>query len=1009
MKRILFSSFLLLLTYITSAQTDTSFWFAAPDISSVFNYDRPIALKIAAYQQASTVTISQPANGGLPTQIFTIPANTLQSVDLTAWLSNIECAPGNTIQNNGIKITATNKISVYYEVNGNGPNPEMFALKGRNALGNQFYISSQYLLDNTSSYTILPYSSFNIVATDDNCVVTIIPTSNIVGHAANVSFQINLNKGQTYAAIATSQAATQHLQGSYVSSTKPIAVTLADDLLFAGVYTGVCADLAGDQTVPVNVTGSEYIAFRSNLNFPYDKVYITATQNATSIFQDGVLVNTLNAGQSVQLTVQNNSTYINTSAPVYAYQLSGIGCEVGSAILPKINCTGSSVVSVARSTNEPFIITLLAKNGAQNNFLINNKTGVITGAQFNVVPGTAGLYYFARISLPLSTYPNGSVITIKNTANVFQLGVLQGGVLSGGSFGYFSDFNSLQANAYSTNVVPCTGTTLSLFADTISSATYSWTGPNNFTSNLPNPSVNNISSINSGDYILKVTVPGCAVYNDTLRMKVIPKSFSTINQTICQGKTFNGYSITGTYIDTLAGMGGCDSIRTINLTVKPRSTIIINQTICQGQMFAGYSTTGTFVDTLASFIGCDSVRTINLTVKPVSASVTTLTICQGNSFAGYSSTGSYVDTLKSFNGCDSIRRINLTVLLKKLTVVNQSICTGQSFNGYSTPGTYIDTLKSANGCDSIRTINLVVNTNVSSVVNQTICQGQTYSGYTITGKYLDTLKSVYGCDSMRIINLFVLPASFSTIDKSLCQGENYAGYSVSGKYVDTLRNMNGCDSVRTINLVVKPSPATVINKAICKGESYAGYTLPGTYTNIFTAVNGCDSIQTIRLTVDDLPKPYLGPDVAICSLDTLLLSPGIFNTYLWQDGSVKNNFTVKTPGLYMVIVTNNCGVEKDEIMVTESNCTISFPTAFSPNNDQKNDLFKILNGTHITNFHFVIFNRWGEKVFETNDHKKGWDGRKNYQPADAGGYVWYCRYTDKNKINNLKGSVLLIR
>jgi len=82
-----------------------------------------------------------------------------------------------------------------------------------------------------------------------------------------------LNKGQTYAAIATSQAAAQHLDGSYVTSTKPIAITLNDDLLNGGpVFGGFCHDLAGDQTVPVNITGTEYIAIRSDLSSPFDKV-----------------------------------------------------------------------------------------------------------------------------------------------------------------------------------------------------------------------------------------------------------------------------------------------------------------------------------------------------------------------------------------------------------------------------------------------------------------------------------------------------------------------------------------------------------------------------------------------------------------------------------------------------------------------------------------------------------------------------------------------------------------
>ena len=190
----------------------------------------------------------------MPPQTITLAPNSTQTVNLTTWLANIECGPGNIIQNNGLKIVSDNKISVYYEVNANGLNPEIFALKGRNALGNQFYISSQYLLSNSSTYTPSPYSSFNIVATEDNTQVTIVPTQNITGHAANITFTISLNKGQTYAAIASSQAAAAHLQGSSVSSTKPIAITLSDDLLSGAEYGGICADMAGDQTVQIPIT-----------------------------------------------------------------------------------------------------------------------------------------------------------------------------------------------------------------------------------------------------------------------------------------------------------------------------------------------------------------------------------------------------------------------------------------------------------------------------------------------------------------------------------------------------------------------------------------------------------------------------------------------------------------------------------------------------------------------------------------------------------------------------------
>ena len=510
---------ILLLTKNCFSQTDTSFWFAAPDISSDFSYDRPVMFRITSAGQLCNVTIEQPAGGGMPVQNIIISPNSTQSLDLTPWLSFIECAPGNLVQNKGLKIKSDNKISVYYEVNVGGPNPELFALKGKNALGQQFYISSQYFLSNSSTYTPRPYSSFNIVATDDNTQVTINPSQDIVGHTANTPFTITLNKGQTFAAIASSQLKTGHLQGSSVNSTKPIAITLSDDLLSGAEYGGVCADLAGDQTVPVNVVGNEYIAFKSSLNSPFDKLYITATQNNTIVTQDGTNVTTINSGQTTELSISNNITYIQTTLPVYAYQLSGYGCEAGSAILPKISCTGSSSVSVTRSTNETFTVTLLVKSGGQNTFLVNGAAGVINGSSFSTVPGTGGQWYYAKITLPVSTFPNGSVINISNNSSVFQEGVLQGDV-SGVGFGYFSDFNTISARASAANSIVCKGAAIQLIAETVPSATYSWTGPGSFSSTQQNPVISNSALQNSGYYYLTINVPGCGTSIDSLNILV---------------------------------------------------------------------------------------------------------------------------------------------------------------------------------------------------------------------------------------------------------------------------------------------------------------------------------------------------------------------------------------------------------------------------------------------------------------------------------------------------------
>src|SRR5690606_10228791 len=125
------------------SQTDTMFWFAAPELSAGQNLDRPIILRLVSGAQPAIVTVAQPAGGGMPTQTLNLNANSLVSLDLTPWIDDIECKPGNTVLNAGLNIRASTPISAYYEVVGADLNPEMFVLKGRNAVGYQFLISAQ--------------------------------------------------------------------------------------------------------------------------------------------------------------------------------------------------------------------------------------------------------------------------------------------------------------------------------------------------------------------------------------------------------------------------------------------------------------------------------------------------------------------------------------------------------------------------------------------------------------------------------------------------------------------------------------------------------------------------------------------------------------------------------------------------------------------------------------------------------------------------------------------------
>ncbi|HJW28715.1 MAG TPA: gliding motility-associated C-terminal domain-containing protein, partial [Saprospiraceae bacterium] len=172
---------------------------------------------------------------------------------------------------------------------------------------------------------------------------------------------------------------------------------------------------------------------------------------------------------------------------------------------------------------------------------------------------------------------------------------------------------------------------------------------------------------------------------------------------ICEGETLEGYTQTGTYVDTLVSAEGCDSIRTLQLTVVPRSISQINKTICEGDSYLGHSATGLYTDTLSASTGCDSIRILNLNTTSTFLTTENKTICFGKTYFGHDLAGIYIDTLISSFGCDSIRTLQLDILPEITSQASVSLCDGLLL-GHAAPGIFIDTLLSGRGCDSILTL-----------------------------------------------------------------------------------------------------------------------------------------------------------------------------------------------------------------------------------------------------------------------------------------------------------------
>jgi gliding motility-associated-like protein len=105
--------------------------------------------------------------------------------------------------------------------------------------------------------------------------------------------------------------------------------------------------------------------------------------------------------------------------------------------------------------------------------------------------------------------------------------------------------------------------------------------------------------------------------------------------------------------------------------------------------------------------------------------------------------------------------------------------------------------------------------------------------------------------------------------------------------------------------------------------------------------------------------------------------------------------------------------EKDIPEMPASDCTLEAFNVFTPNGDEKNDVFLFKPVSDITRFHLKIYNRWGQLLFETNDVTQGWDGKTKGSDCTPGIYYWHtefmCRNGNRVRKSTLKGTVTLLK
>jgi gliding motility-associated-like protein len=176
---------------------------------------------------------------------------------------------------------------------------------------------------------------------------------------------------------------------------------------------------------------------------------------------------------------------------------------------------------------------------------------------------------------------------------------------------------------------------------------------------------------------------------------------------------------------------------------------------------------------------------------------------------------------------------------------------------------------------------------------------------------------------------------------------------------------------------------------------------PGSYTVTVTDSIGYIETQVVTLT-SQLPGPpaNAGSDVTILAGQTTTLNATGGGSYSWSPTTGLSCDTCSSPNANPLRTTTYCVLEKDSLGCTNSSCVevkvdcgdIFIPNYFSPNGDGKNES-ECVYGPCIKTLSFTIYDRWGEKVFETADPKHCWDGKFRGVVMNTGVFVYYFQAT----------------
>ncbi|MFN6038748.1 MAG: choice-of-anchor L domain-containing protein [Bacteroidota bacterium] len=352
-----------------------------------------------------------------------------------------------------------------------------------------------------------------------------------------------------------------------------------------------------------------------------------------------------------------------------------------------------------------------------------------------------------------------------------------------------------------------------------------------------------------------------------------------------------------------------------------------------------------------------------------------------------------------------------------------------------TPGTYTVTIQDNSNCVVTQTITVGLfqpSLTVTDSIISSTC-GQSNGAIFLNNLVGGTPPYIYNWNSGPISQDFfpVGPGTYSiTITDALNCIWNFS-YLVpnlaSLPYLSSQTNDTCAQSVGTASVLIQngiPPYSYSWNTVPAQTGTVASGLSEGIYNVNITDASGCGTIVTFNIgnVVDNFGGNVVVDPVypqAGAPFTVTLNGQGNWNIDQsnWPDGSVSNttsnNLIIQDfgiyPGSFYLISENNCFDTLEYSVFVKDKMTLYVPNAFTPNNDGKNEMFKAY-GTLVKVFHMLVFDRWGNLIFESSSLGRGWDGTLNGEKVMQGVYVWKVYATDfYDEEHVMIGHVTLIR